>query len=141
MPPWLRWVLGIFAIAVAFYGFVLLLPGLTPFLSAFAIAYFLNPSLNRFEERIRPLVRAMPGVGAKLEPRAVAVLLVLTSAATIAVVGAGFISAALVDQLEEAANSVPRMVENVKTRLQPTLDRLNVRYPDESAQVKAVIEE
>ena len=141
MPLWLRWVLGILVAAITLYGGVLLLPGLTPFLSAFAIAYFLNPSLNRFEERVRPLVRRLPFVGARLEPRAIAVLVLLASVGTIVVVASGFVAAALVDQLEDAASSVPRMVENVKARLQPVLDRANVKYPDESAQVRAVIEE
>ncbi len=33
------------------------------------------------------------------------------------------------------------MVENVKTRVEPLLERVNLRYPDESAQLRAVIEE
>ena len=141
MPTWLRWVFAALAILVVLYLFVSILPGLTPFLSAFAIAYFLNPSLNQFEERLRPLLRRIPGVGAKLDARAIAVLMTLASVATIVIVIVALAIPALLGQLDEATRSVPKMVENVKNRLEPLLDRVNVRYPDESAQVRQVIEE
>ena len=51
-PAWLRTVLVLLAVLAVLYGLSRMLSGLTPFLAAFAIAYFLNPSLNRFEARI-----------------------------------------------------------------------------------------
>ena len=55
-PPWLRTVLGLTGLIAALYVLSRMLSGLTPFLAAFAIAYFLNPSLNRFEARILSLI-------------------------------------------------------------------------------------
>jgi multidrug efflux pump subunit AcrB len=62
-----------------------MLSGLTPFLAAFAIAYFLNPSLNRFEARIAPGLSRVAFVGKKLDARAIAVLLTLMSVGAIVV--------------------------------------------------------
>jgi predicted PurR-regulated permease PerM len=141
LPAWVRPVLAIVAVGLALYGFVLILPGLTPFLAAFTIAYFLNPSLNRFEARLTPWLRRIPGVGAKVDVRAISVLLTLASAATIVVVILMLAIPALLGQLDDAVRSLPRMAENVKTRVEPLLQRINLRYPDESSQARAVIEE
>lgn len=129
------------AAALALYAFVAILPGLTPFLAAFAIAYFLNPSLNRFEARVTPWLRRVPGIGPRLDVRAVSVMLTLASAATIVVVILMLAIPALLSQLDDAVHSLPRMVENVKARVEPLLQRINLRYPDESSQARAVIEE
>lgn len=140
-PPWLRFVLGLLAVLLALYGLSRMLAGLTPFLAAFAIAYFLNPSLNRFEARLAPLLSRVPLVGRKLDPRAVSVLLTLLSVAAIAVATVILAVPALLRQVDEAARGLPRMIQNVKTRVEPALQRVNVRYPDETAQIRAVIEE
>lgn len=140
-PPWVRTLAAVLAVLLLLYVFVQMLAGLTPFLAAFAIAYFLNPSLNRFESRLTPLLGRLPWVGRKVDPRALAVLLTLSSVAAIVVVILLFAVPELISQVEHAARSLPRMVENVKTRLEPLLERVNLRYPDESAQLRAVIEE
>jgi predicted PurR-regulated permease PerM len=140
-PPWLRVVFALLCLLAALYGLSLILAGLTPFLAAFAIAYFLNPSLNRFEKRIAPLLARVPVLGRRLDARGVSVLVTLSSVATIAVVVVLLAIPALVLQVEDAARALPRMIENVKTRVEPLLERVNLRYPDESSQVRAVIEE
>jgi predicted PurR-regulated permease PerM len=140
-PPWVRAVFAFLCLLAVLYGLSLILSGLTPFLAAFAIAYFLNPSLNRFEKRIAPLLAALPVLGKRLDARGVSVLMTLSSVATIAVVIVLLAIPALVLQVEDAARALPRMVENVKTRVEPLLERVNLRYPDESSQVRAVIEE
>ncbi len=140
-PPWLRTVLGLLGIAAALYVLSRMLSGLTPFLAAFAIAYFLNPSLNRFEGRVALLLARLPVLGKKLDPRAISVLATLTSVATIVVVILLLAIPALLTQVDEAARSLPRMVQNVRLRVEPLLEKLNVRYPDETAQVRAVVEE
>ncbi len=140
-PPWVRMLAAALAVLLLLYVFVQMLAGLTPFLTAFAIAYFLNPSLNRFEARVTPLLGRVPWVGRKLDPRALAVLLTLSSVAAIVVVFLLFAVPELISQVDHAARSLPRMVQNVKTRVEPLLERVNLRYPDESAQVRAVIEE
>lgn len=140
-PAWLRTVLALLAVLAVFYGLSRILSGLTPFLAAFAIAYFLNPSLNRFEARIAPLLLRLPILGRKLEARAVSVLVTLTSLATIVVVSFVLAVPALLGQIEEAARSLPGMVHNVRTRVEPLLEKVNLRYPDETLQVRAVIEE
>jgi predicted PurR-regulated permease PerM len=140
-PPWVRTLAAALAVLLLLYVFVQMLAGLTPFLTAFAIAYFLNPSLNRFEARVTPLLGRVPWVGRKLDPRALAVLLTLSSVAAIVVVILLFAVPELISQVDHAARSLPRMVQNVKTRVEPLLERVNLRYPDESAQVRAVIEE
>jgi predicted PurR-regulated permease PerM len=140
-PRWVRAVFALLCLLAALYGLSLILSGLTPFLAAFAIAYFLNPSLNRFEKRIAPLLSRLPVLGTRLDARGVSVLVTLSSVATIAVVIVLLAIPALVLQVEDAARALPRMMENVKTRVEPLLERVNLRYPDESSQVRAVIEE
>jgi predicted PurR-regulated permease PerM len=141
MPAWLRVALGLLAVLLVLYGLSRMLAGLTPFLAAFAIAYFLNPSLNRFEARLAPLLSRVPRLGKKLDPRALSVLLTLLSVAVIAVTIVILAVPALLLQVDEAARGLPRMIQNVKTRVEPVLERVNVRYPDETTQIRAVIEE
>ncbi len=140
-PPWLRTVLLLLLLLLLVYAFARMLPGLTPFLAAFAIAYFLNPSLNRFESRVAPSLARLPFLGRGLDPRAISVLLTLASVATIGVVILLLAIPALISQADEAARSVPRMIQNVRTRVEPLLEKVNLRYPDESSQIRSVIEE
>ncbi|MBP9948129.1 MAG: AI-2E family transporter, partial [Vicinamibacteria bacterium] len=140
-PAWLRTVLVLLAVLAVLYGLSRMLSGLTPFLAAFAIAYFLNPSLNRFEARIAPGLSRVAFVGKKLDARAIAVLLTLMSVGAIVVATVLLAVPALLGQVEEAVRGLPRMVQNVRTRVEPLLDKVNLRYPDETTQVRAVIEE
>ena len=140
-PSWLRTVLSLLLILLVVYAFAQMLPGLTPFLAAFAIAYFLNPSLNRFEGRVAPWLARLPFLGRKLDPRAISVLLTLASVATIGVVILLLAIPALISQADEAARTVPRMIQNVRTRVEPMLEKVNLSYPDESSQIRSVIEE
>ena len=140
-PPWLRTVLGLLALAAGLYVLSQMLSGLTPFLAAFAIAYFLNPSLNRFEARLAPLLLRLPVLGKKLDARAISVLATLSSVATIVVVIFLLAVPALLSQVEEAGRSLPRMIQNVRLRVEPLLEKVNLRYPDETSQVRAVVEE
>ncbi len=140
-PPWLRTLLGLLAVLLGLYGLSLMLSGLTPFLAAFAIAYLLNPSLNRFEDRLNPLLARLPLLGRKLDTRAISVLVTLGSVGTIVVVVFLLAVPALLTQAEEAVRGLPRMVQNVRTRVEPLLEKVNLRYPDETTQIRAVIEE
>ena len=140
-PPWLRTFLGLFALGLVLYVVSRMLSGLAPFIAAFAIAYFLNPSLNRFERRVAPMLTRVPVVGRKLDARGVGVLLTLASVLTIGIVAMILAIPALISQADEAVHSLPKMIENVKTRVEPLLERINLRYPDESSQIRTVIEE
>lgn len=140
-PPWLRAVFALLTVLAILYGLSKILSGLTPFLTAFAIAYFLNPSLNRFEARLSPWLKRMPFIGRRLDARAISVMATLLSVATIAVVVLLLAIPALLSQVEDAARSLPRMIQNVKTRVEPLLERVNLRYPDESSQIRTVLEE
>ncbi len=140
-PLWVRALLVVLALLLVLYGLSRMLSALTPFLAAFAIAYILNPSLNEFETRIaRPLSR-LPLVGPRVDPRGVAVLATLGSATAILVVILLFAIPALASQANDAVQSLPRMIQNVKSRAEPLLETVNLRYPDESGQVRALIEE
>ncbi len=99
-PPWVRTLAAVLAVLLLLYVFVQMLAGLTPFLAAFAIAYFLNPSLNRFESRLTPLLGRLPWVGRKVDPRALAVLLTLSSVAAIVVVILLFAVPELISQVD-----------------------------------------
>ncbi|MEO8359771.1 MAG: AI-2E family transporter [Vicinamibacteria bacterium] len=139
-PSWVRSLLALGLVCLAFYGLFLMLPGLAPFIAAFVIAYSLNPSLNAFQTRMAPSLARVPFIGKKLSARGVGVLLTLASVVAICVVFLLFAVPALISQAEEAARSLPKMIQNVRTRVEPFLDRMNVKYPDESSQVRAVIE-
>lgn len=133
--------ISLLLLLLGLYAFAPMLPGLTPFLAAFAIAYFLNPSLNRFEGRVAPWLARLPFLGRKLDPRAISVLLTLASVATIGVVILLLAIPALISQADEAVRTVPRMIQNVRARVEPMLEKVNLSYPDESSQIRSVIEE
>ncbi len=142
MTPAGRW-RGILTAAGVLGGCVLLYllrDIVTPFAIAFALAYFLNPAANRLEASF---ARMMPRRGpiAKLHPRALAVgiLTVLAVLAFAAVVF--FVIPALYNQVADAVSKLPRYLNTLRAKVEPVIQRLNLRYPAESEEVRNRIQE
>lgn len=121
------------------WAFRAVAPILTPFFVAFAIAYFLNPPVSAlersFERRLPPALRARVG------PRTLAVGL-LVATVTVALTGAVlFVVPVVADQLKAAAAKAPAYVTTLRARIEPLYQRLNLRYPEETAEARERIVE
>jgi predicted PurR-regulated permease PerM len=114
-------------------------PILTPFFVAFALAYFLNPPVNGLE---RWFGRSLPPVlRARVAPRAVAVGLLVLAVVLVLVAVILFAVPAVVDQVKAAAAKAPGYVNTLRARIEPLYQRLNLRYPEETAEVRERIVE
>lgn len=140
LPKSFRAILGLLAFVAAGFGFFRILGTLTPFIAAFAVAYFLNPSLNAFEKRVAGWIGRFPWLGKHMSPRGIGVLLTLGSLALIVVAVLLVGLPALTGQVSDAVDSMPRMAQNVRNKVAPLLERLNMRYPDEAMEIRAVLE-
>lgn len=140
LPAWMRALLGLGALAFLAWGFVRVIGLFTPFLAAFAVAYFLNPALNAFERRLDPWLERTPIVGRRIGARALGIALVLGGVAVALTVVAVVGVPALAAQVGDALETLPRMAVTVRERVEPLLHRLDVQYPDEATEIRAVIE-
>ena len=137
-----RW-RGVLLIA-AFAALVLLLYLLrdiaTPFFLAFALAYLLNPAANRLEGFFARLLPSR-GLFAKVHPRSLAVAVLAFVALLVFLAVVLFVIPALYNQLAEAVAKLPDYLNSLRTRLDPMIERLNMRFPQESAEVRTRFQE
>jgi predicted PurR-regulated permease PerM len=111
----------------------------TPFLLAFALAYALNPMVNGLERaigRVAPRRRGRPIVSPR--PVAVGVLFALVVAAVLAVVIFGLPAA--FHQVSDAVKTLPADFQSLRTKLEPKLDRLSQRYPQQAQAIRDQLE-
>lgn len=109
---------------------------LTPFVAAFALAYFLNPAVNAME-RVFAKSRWSGGGHA----RTVAVGVLALGMVAVLAVFLLFVVPVVFRQIGDAAARMPGYAREVRDRLQPVLERLNLRYPEEYEEVRARIQE
>lgn len=128
----------------AFAALVLLLYLLrdiaTPFFLAFALAYLLNPAANRLEGFFARLLPSR-GLFAKVHPRSLAVAVLAVVALLVFLAVVLFVIPALYNQLAEAVAKLPDYLNSLRTRLDPMIERLNMRFPQESAEVRTRFQE
>ncbi len=128
----------------AFAALVLLLYLLrdiaTPFFLAFALAYLLNPAANRLEGLFARLLPSR-GLFAKVHPRSLAVAVLAFVALLVFLAVVLFVIPALYNQLAEAVAKLPDYLNSLRTRLDPMIERLNMRFPQESAEVRTRFQE
>ncbi len=138
--PWVR--LG---------GLVLLLAGLgalvyclggvvTPFAAAFAIAYLLNPLVNgmeRFFERDIAKSRLARG---RLHPRTASVGILVVGLVVVVVLAVVIVAPVVYHQVADTVAKVPSYAKTVRERVEPWVQRLNLRYPEESEQIREQLE-
>ena len=119
--------------------FKVVAPILTPFFVAFALAYFLNPLVNGLERWFGSALP--PALRARVAPRTVAVgLLVL--ALVIVLAGAILFAVPVVsDQFKAAVAKAPGYVNTLRAKIEPLYQRLNLRYPEQTAEARERIVE
>jgi len=139
--PWLRLAALVVLIALVGWAMLRVLQILTPFIVAFALAYFLNPAVNALERLLARALARMPALGRRIDARTAAVAL-------IGVVVIAFVVAALVILVpavyRQAADAVTRMPEYarvLRARVEPLLDRLQLRFPEQSEAVRLKIQQ
>ena len=138
--PVVRLAIGLAVLGLLIWLLVTLRSVVTPFLVAFALAYFLNPPVNGLERVLAGLLRRVPRLAAILDPRAVAVgilcVLVIGTVVLVLVivVPAGY------HQIAETARKLPDYAKTLHARLEPRIAQLSLRYPEQAAMVKAEID-
>lgn len=130
--PWLRLLLAVAALGLVVWGLVLLLGVLTPFMIAFALAYFLNPAVNAVERLIERGLARMPRLGRRLAPRALAVGLLIAAVLLVSVVALLIVVPAVYRQGADTVASMPEYGRVLRARVEPLLERLQLRYPEQT---------
>jgi predicted PurR-regulated permease PerM len=115
--------LGVAALLV---WFVLRVRGLvTSFASAFAIAYLLNPGVNGLERvyaRMFGRVRMLSARGLAVATLSVVVILAVAAVCV-------FVVPAVYQQVSDTVVKLPGYAQTARTRVEPAIQRLNLRYP------------
>jgi predicted PurR-regulated permease PerM len=131
--PWFRLLLAAAAVYLLFRLLWGLRDPLTPFAVAMALAYFLNPLVNRLERTIR--LRA-PWLARRVEPRTAAVAVITLATVFVCAGGLLLVIPALYHQVSDAIANVPRWFQQARARIEPLIQRLNLRYPEQSEQIR-----
>jgi predicted PurR-regulated permease PerM len=134
--PWLR----LAALVAALLAFGLLLGRLsgvlTPFAVAFGLAYFLNPVVNWLERVFARLLARRPRLGRLVAPRAAAVGL-LCAAMVVALAGVLLVVVPTVaHQVSDAAAKLPGYIQTLRARVEPLVERVSVRYPQQIEELR-----
>jgi predicted PurR-regulated permease PerM len=110
----------------------------TPFAVAFAVAYFLNPPVNILE---RGFVRILSARLTRIiSPRTLAVGILCVLVVGFLVVVVLVIVPTAFQQIEETAKKAPGWVATVRTKLEPAIQRLSQRYPEQAVAVRQQLE-
>ncbi len=129
-----RLLLAVAALVLVLWAFKVVAPILTPFFIAFALAYFLNPPVNSMEAFLE---RRLPaGLRSRLAPRSVAVGLLVAVVVLLAAIAVLFVVPVVVNQVKETASKAPEYVEVLRGRIEPLYQRLNLTYPEATAEAK-----
>lgn len=138
--PWARFAALAGGLALVFWLVSALRSILTPFAAAFALAYFLNPAANALEdafvrqnERRRTL--------RWLDPRAAAVGILAGTVVVVLVAALLFVVPAASDQVADTAQKLPTYVQSLRAKVQPAIEKLNLRYPELSEEIRDKIQE
>jgi predicted PurR-regulated permease PerM len=131
--PWVRLLLLLGAILLALRLLWGLREALTPFAIALALAYFLNPLVNGLESVISSRMRWL---ARRVEPRTAAVGVITLVVVTVLVAGILLLVPALYHQAADAISNLPRWVAAVRARVEPLVQRLNLKYPEQSEQLR-----
>lgn len=133
-PRAARIVAVVAGLALFLWAFKAVAPILNPFFVAFALAYFLNPPVNALE---RSFERALPpGLQERVAPRTVAVGLLVMAVVVVVVVAILFAVPIVSDQVKAAAAKAPGYVNTLRAKIEPLYQRLNLRYPEQTAEVR-----
>lgn len=109
---------------------------LTPFAVAFALAYFLNPLINALERWLAGPLARVPLLHGRLEPRMVAVGLLAMALLVVVVLALVLVVPTAYHQVVETAGKVPGYVQVIRAKVEPAYQRLHLRYPEETEEVR-----
>jgi predicted PurR-regulated permease PerM len=134
--PWLR--LAALAAGLLLLGWVLLrlLEILTPFVVAFALAYFLNPAVNALERLIERGLARLPWLARRVAPRTVAVGALVAVVVVALALALLILVPAVYRQTAEAVARLPDYARVLRARAEPWLDRVQLRYPEQAEMVR-----
>ena len=127
--PWLRLVATIAGVILLLRALGALREVLTPFLIAFALAYLLNPLVSGME-------RVFSRGGGWLHPRTAAVMLIALLVLLVLVCAVMFVVPAGYHQVTYALGRLPDWMRGLRGRLSPFYQRLNLRYPEQTEEVR-----
>jgi predicted PurR-regulated permease PerM len=139
--PWLRPLLGIGLLVLAVWMFVSLRSVLRPFIVAFVLAYFLNPVANTLESFLERRSSPTSRLRQHLQARAVAVGIITILIVALLVVVTLTVVPTVSDQVVQTAKKVPDYARTLRSRLEPLIQRLNLRYPAQMEEARIRIEE
>jgi predicted PurR-regulated permease PerM len=134
--PLVRLLAVLLAIGLLCWAVFLLRGVLTPFAVGLALAYFLNPAANALERFFRRDLERSGLLRGRIEPRAAAVAILALVVLVVIAVVLIFVLPALYHQAVDAAAKLPDYVRTLKARVQPVVERLNLRYPEQVEEVK-----
>ena len=109
---------------------------LTPFAASLALAYFLNPPVNALERVFDRFLSKSPALRRRVEPRVVAVALLVLVVVGAFVLALVFVVPAAYHQIADAATKLPAYLANLRARVEPLYERLNLQYPEQSEAVR-----
>ena len=112
----------------------------TPFAVAFGLAYFLNPLVNAFERAIEIALRRRPKLAAAVSPRTIAVGALCVVVVGVVVLVVIIALPAGYHQVVETAGKVPGYVVTLHAKIQPAIETLRYRYPQQAELVQAEVE-
>ena len=126
--PWVRLIALIAGVVLLLRGLGAVREVLTPFVIAFALAYFLNPVVTTLE---RTFAR-----GGRMRPRTAAVMLIAVLVLLVLVCVVVFVFPAVYRQVIYAIGRLPDWVRAMRGRLEPLYQRLNLRYPEQTEELR-----
>lgn len=139
-----RWVrVAIVLIVVVALGLLLrrLSEPLAPFAAAFGAAYFLNPVANALERLFTRLLRPLPLLRRWISPRGAAVGLLCAVVVVLVVALIAVVVPKVYQQVTDVVAKLPEYARTVRARVEPLIHRLDVRYPEQSEEIRQRLEE
>lgn len=138
---WVRVVLVLLALAALGLLLRRLSDPLSPFALAFAAAYFLNPAVNSLERLFVRLLRPLPLVQRFISPRAAAVGLLCALVVLVIVALVAIVVPKVYQQMAYVVARLPEYARKVRAEIEPLIHRLDVRYPEQSEELRRRLEE
>jgi predicted PurR-regulated permease PerM len=114
---------------------------LTPFAVAFALAYFLNPLANALERILQRGIERSRLLRGWLHPRSAAVGIIAGLVLVVVVVLILFVVPTVMQQLVDTAKKLPDWARTIRAKVEPAIQRLNLRYPEQAEQVRVRLTE
>jgi len=108
---------------------------------AFAVAYFLNPPVNALERFFDRALARSGRLRGRIDPRALAVVLLTLVVVTVVALVLAFVVPAAYHQIAEAVAKLPAYMATLRAKVEPVYQRLNLRYPEQTEEVRQRIEE